>query len=522
MLNARTGLGVLLVSLGNSGCGARNELRDGLLPASDLDCQKTEDCGEIDLCAPVECVEGQCTSGAVVECISEDICEEAACDRETGQCVTTPRTLDLDGDGFRAPLPGFAPGESGSCGEDCDDTSALAFPEGQEVCDGVDNDCDGVIDNGQVYLTTLAGEIPEVIQVASDLDGSGKRGAAYGDGTYFLGYWGRDDLSLGYLRGLTASGEEVFSQTPVANVNAPSFGPDVVWNGVSFAAIWSDPRVDDNYEIYFARFNGLGEKLSPDLRLTDASDFSIHPDALFDQGRYLVVWDDRRAEDLIGGPQIFGQLVSELGEVLGENILLSGEEEVAEYPAISATARRYGIVYTSLNDESVSLRFRSVDKDLVSSSDIVVLARTDARSPRITAVGDLFVVSWDVYGIGPGDSIMAAVLSEQGEVLIPPQAITAGATFARSHHTVSLGDRFVLLWVDDLDGNFELYAKVLGVDLGELEPRVRLTDDPADTLSPYGVLGDSGRLGVLFDDWRSGTHHTYFTSIGCAAAQSVR
>jgi hypothetical protein len=256
--------------------------------------------------------------------------------------------------------------------------------------------------------------------------------------------------------------------------------------------------------------------------LTDANDFSIHPQALFDQGRYLIVWDDRRAEDLIGGPQIFGQLVSDLGEPLGENILLTGSNEVAEYPAVSATARRYGVVYTSLDAQSVSLRFRSFDKDLASSSDVVILARTDARAPRITAVGDLFVVSWDVYGIAPGDAIMAAVLSEHGEVMIPPQPITNGAGFARSHDTVSLGDRFVLLWVDDLDGNYELYAKVLDVSLTEVEPRVRLTDDPADTLSPSGVLGDLGRLGVLFDDWRSGTHHTYFTSLGCGEGQSVQ
>ena len=32
--------------------------------------------------------------------------------------------------------------------EDCDDGSALAIPGGTEVCDGIDNDCDGGIDNG--------------------------------------------------------------------------------------------------------------------------------------------------------------------------------------------------------------------------------------------------------------------------------------------------------------------------------------------------------------------------------------
>lgn len=43
--------------------------------------------------------------------------------------------IDEDGDGFFLP-------------EDCDDTDDTVFPGHPEVCDGVDEDCDGVIDNG--------------------------------------------------------------------------------------------------------------------------------------------------------------------------------------------------------------------------------------------------------------------------------------------------------------------------------------------------------------------------------------
>jgi hypothetical protein len=48
---------------------------------------------------------------------------------------------DEDSDGFR----------SGFCdGADCDDSSALANPRGVEVCDGLDNDCDGKTDGQDV------------------------------------------------------------------------------------------------------------------------------------------------------------------------------------------------------------------------------------------------------------------------------------------------------------------------------------------------------------------------------------
>ena len=48
-------------------------------------------------------------------------------------CVEFNVDPDLDGDGVRA-------------SEDCHDNETLAFPGAEEVCDGVDNDCDGEID----------------------------------------------------------------------------------------------------------------------------------------------------------------------------------------------------------------------------------------------------------------------------------------------------------------------------------------------------------------------------------------
>lgn len=508
--------GIGLLSLGFlGGCGSRTQLREGVVIP---ECERDSECVSDNACERLRCIEGSCQVSAVVTCEASNSCHESTCDPENGGCVVRRLTEDLDGDGFFAPLPGFLPGAPGACGDDCDDTRASAHPGGVEICDGVDNDCDGIIDNESLYLTeeALPG-LPAVVPVAAASHAaSGGRGIAYGAGQFAVSYWGRSGETHSYLRGLRARGEPTFSERRLVGLNAPSFGAQLAWSGQAFGAIWSDARVDDNYEIYFALFNGQGDKLGADLRVTQAPGFSIHPDMLFDQGQFIVAFDDRREEEQGGAARIFGQRISAQGALLGANVALSPVGVLAEYPKLTATARRLGLVYTALRGERLALEFRSFDKSLQNSSQLRVIVSEEVQSPSITALGDFFLVTWENYGTRPGAAIQAVLLSEDGEILVGPSAITSGATFARSHSLLSLGDRALLVWSDDRDGNFELYAKVIGADLLDIEPRRRLTHDPAYSLSPTLAWSDQGTIGVLFDDWRAGSHGAYFLSLGCA------
>lgn len=54
-------------------------------------------------------------------------------------CVPTGLCIDKDGDGYGV--------GSGCAGQDCDDDDRLVYNGAPEICDGKDNDCDGIIDN---------------------------------------------------------------------------------------------------------------------------------------------------------------------------------------------------------------------------------------------------------------------------------------------------------------------------------------------------------------------------------------
>ncbi|MDP2306912.1 MAG: putative metal-binding motif-containing protein [Pseudomonadota bacterium] len=99
--------------------------------------------------------------GADEVCDSADLdedCNGAADDDDPGVTGTTTFYTDVDEDGYGgadAPValcdeePGYI-----TDGADCDDDDDAAHPGATEVCDGVDNDCDGLFDEGLEADTT--------------------------------------------------------------------------------------------------------------------------------------------------------------------------------------------------------------------------------------------------------------------------------------------------------------------------------------------------------------------------------
>lgn len=515
----RTTGGVLVLLAFTWGCGSRTKLRLGH-EQSLIACVGREDCDQSNRCAPQLCVDGYCAYDTPVTCGAPPACSSVACNPDTGACETTPLTEDWDGDGFLGPLPGFRAGTPQSCGDDCDDTNAQARPGGREICDGVDNDCDGAIDNGISYLDVDALDGLRPVPIGKEFQSSSLHGGAYGDDRYFVSYWAEDERALAYVQGLNRNGEATFTPTLLTQARGNTFSARVAFSGQFFGTLWATTQLGGNYEIYFGLFDSAGNKLIPDVRLTASQELSIRERLLFDQGRFVATWD----ESTQGHFDVQGRLISAEGEPLGENVPLSEPEEEAQNAYLAATESRFGIVYMDVRPGeggfSQTLRFRSFAKDFSDGTPSLALAE-GAENVRVTPVSEVFLVTWDEAFVpdGTGAAVWGVVLSDRGDVLVAPTQLTQveNGSRCRSSNLVSLGDRALLVFSANYSGKFELYAQVVDASFQVVEPMVRLTEDGTDPLTEEVVLSDRGEVAVLYNAATPTGKGGHFLSLGCGS-----
>jgi hypothetical protein len=188
-------------------------------------------CSDGDACTGGDlCVNGACRPGPPVSCNDDNTCTADSCDGQAGcrtidlsapcddgqSCTVNDACIDgvcsgavgclcSDGDG-----DGFADCSSGACDPsglpcgDCDDSTAAVHPGAAEICDHIDDDCDGTVDEGSEKTWESQG-LDDPGGSAGDRYGAAiaKLGDVTGDGV--------DDLAIGAPTTDTAYGVDAGS-----------------------------------------------------------------------------------------------------------------------------------------------------------------------------------------------------------------------------------------------------------------------------------------------------------------------
>jgi len=494
---------ILLLLVSATRCGAKTGLDDELIEQPDAAVACELPCPTSTFCEPA-CIVADgdsCTDLPPPSCDDQDDCTTDSCDTETDACDHQSILEDNDDDGYLVPE---------RCGGfDCDDENPLVHPGALERCNGLDDDCDGQADEGADLVPSgrvRAFAASDVTDWAADI--------VWAEDRYIIGFYdyrgGDADV---FLLAVDETGEPLGGAEQVTTSAADGFGPDLVWTGRELGATWTDRR-DGNFEVYFARFDRDLERLSADLRITEAEGWSLYPRIAWSGDEYTIVWQDDRD----GWFEIFGQRIGVDGLAARQPRLSSEAADEAESPAIAFGGDAYHALWLVGDLSRHEVRYVRLGLDLsIESSRILVLdGLSTAAEPSLASSPESTAIAWEAES-GRGFETALAILSNRDGELLRDPAVLAGPSLgsdARAPEAVWSNAAFVLSWSELGESTFDLMFATFGEE-GDalLEPRA-LTSSSGDAVGAHLAVGP-GQLGVVWSDTRDGSYDGYFTRLLC-------
>ena len=430
---------------------------------------------------------------------------------------------DLDRDGHFGVLPGKLAGEAGACGDDCDDRNAAAFPGGSEICDGADNDCNGVVDDGSSL--SPSGEAVLVSEGAVVAEPSS---FAFTNGGYLAAFNGEIDARNAILLvPLTRTGARAAAPTQLSAIPADVTGGSLVWIGDRLGITWSDRRDARggilNFEVYFNLINPDRTKRMADLRLTSMDGFSLGATVAFTGTEFVVLWQDD-GMNVSGIDEIHGRRLDRDGALVGGDVHLVAEgPQPQTAPALAAGRRSLGVAWVRGGATELSHRviFAPFDFQLRRS-------RSHRGAERHRAARGLpdhrlqpAAVHRRLVRGSPGKAIFGAVRDELGQEIVQAKALTSGQS-SRANASPSALRRSRAARVGRRSRRQRrLRALREAARSPARTTRARAAHSPrrAATASiPCSPSDPGGDVGVLFSDNRPGVPQTFFTRLVCVPA----
>jgi hypothetical protein len=325
--------GILLLLVIAAGCGKTS--LDGEADAQDSlgDHDGAEvscgDCDDRDPCTVDTCVEGTCVN-TPMDCDDRNPCTVETC--VEGTCVNTP--VDLDGDGH---VPTLVDGVE--CGDDCDDSDPDVHPGAFEVCsDGVDQDCDGMVDErlnpyGEVRITEAEGDsiLPNMVWTGSEFG--------------IVWYDERIEACDTLFTRVSPIGDKLIEDVIIASIPCryhTSLSPSIVWTGSEFAAAWHEPGSDAG--VSFSRMNASGHLVDHVENLaTDAGPLS---------GQVAMAWTGSEFGLVHAWGDVCFERLSPEGYFVGDTVVI---ETSAGQPSIAWTGSLFGVVWNQWGTEMAIL-----------------------------------------------------------------------------------------------------------------------------------------------------------------------
>lgn len=381
------------------------------------------------------------------------------------------RPLDLTADSQRMP-PLFRDADLDGVitAMDCNDDNPLVNPNRAELPNGIDDNCDGVIDEGSdttVDWPTVARSFlvwPDVKVSGTELATIDSPPRIVWTGEFFTAIWADRDERIRLAR-FDAEGKRL-DDTPVI-VRPEARRPDVAWTGTRYGIVFEDvsgPRIWPSADVRL---------ITLDAELTLLADVLVDEDALapkiaWGKDRFAIVW----SESACAGDCLQFRRFDPSGTALSAIETLPTSGGVASI-AFTGSAYRFerhegnfAIVYPAYYGVAASgdvlLTSRPLEPWDAAPVDLKVNAHADPYAnpgalPSIAGSPQGVMVGWHVLD-GEKDAACVRYLPVDGSEAV--QEFMPDADFGRASGLAWTGSEFVLVndnWVEPGSAAFDVH-----------------------------------------------------------------
>jgi hypothetical protein len=117
--------------------------------------------------------------------------------------------------------------------------------------------------------------------------------------------------------------------------------PKVAHSSIGYLVVWGDPR-SGNHDIYGQLVSDTEMCIDTNFRISLSGNGEYSPDIASNGHNYLVVWeDDRDGQD----ENIYGQIVSSSGELMGQNFSISASPDTEGIPTVASQGNNYLVAW---------------------------------------------------------------------------------------------------------------------------------------------------------------------------------
>jgi hypothetical protein len=395
--------------------------------------------------------------------------------------------------------------------QDCNDANDAIHGRATETCDGFDNDCDGLLDEGCDGQCDEPENLDSDTRITNTGGISQKASLAWMGNGYGIAWQddrnGNEDI---YFARLDASGARITGELPVTTEAATSQQTRLAWNGREFGVAWQDDR-NGNWEIYFNRLDSSGGLLGSDIRVTDDSANSFDIGELVWAGtEYGLIWRDRRD----GNWEIYFTRLDESGDKIGGDIRISNNASYSSEVSIVWTGEGYGVAWIDNPDGNWDILFALLDRvGSVVHEERVTTDPGDSRFPTVAWSGSEFGIAWNDDRDG-NDEIYFVRLDADGYKIGAESRITADSAGSDKPWLAWSGEEWGVAWHDTRHGYSEIYFQRIDTSGAPWGSDVRVTDDNYGSDQP-SLVWNGARYAMAWHDWRDTDWEIYFAHLDC-------